>query len=150
MWSRKLFYSAVFVCLVLLSFTISSSQAEDTTDQILTQVDDILNANPLKAGEKIQMINIAQDDTVSSVLIRFAEGAEVKPHFHKTHDEIVYVIKGSGQMLVNDKWADVKPGTVHFNPMNKVHSTRNTGKDPLVVFSIFTPSMKEPDRNFVE
>ncbi|MGO9555338.1 MAG: cupin domain-containing protein [Syntrophobacteraceae bacterium] len=150
MWSRKIFYSAVFVCLVLLSFTISSSQAEDTTDQILTQVDDILNANPLKAGEKIQMINIAQDDTVSSVLIRFAEGAEVKPHFHKTHDEIVYVIKGSGQMLVNDKWADVKPGTVHFNPMNKVHSTRNTGKDPLVVLSIYTPSMKEPDRNFVE
>ena len=150
MWSRKIFYSAVFVCLVLLSFTISSSQAEDTTDQILTQVDDILNANPLKAGEKIQMINIAQDDTVSSVLIRFAEGAEVKPHFHKTHDEIVYVIKGSGQMLVNDKWADVKPGTVHFNPMNKVHSTRNTGKEPLVIFSIYTPSMKEPDRNFVE
>ncbi len=150
MWSRKIFYSAVFVCLVLLSFTISSSQAEDTTDQILTQVDDILNANPLKAGEKIQMINIAQDDTVSSVLIRFAEGAEVKPHFHKTHDEIVYVIKGSGQMLVNDKWADVKPGTVHFNPMYKVHSTMNTGKDPLVILSIYTPSMKEPDRNFVE
>jgi oxalate decarboxylase/phosphoglucose isomerase-like protein (cupin superfamily) len=53
-------------------------------------------------------------------------------------------------MLVDDKWIDVKPGTVHFNPMNKVHATRNTGKDPLVVLSIFTPSMKEPDRHFVE
>ena len=150
MWSRKIFYSAVLACLVLSSFAISSAQAANTADQILTQVDDILNANPLKADEKIQMINIAQDDTVTFFLIRFAEGAEVKPHFHKTHDEIVYVIKGSGQMLVNDKWADVKPGTVHFNPMNKVHSTRNTGKDPLVVLSIYTPSMKEPDRNFVE
>ncbi|MGA2937263.1 MAG: cupin domain-containing protein [Syntrophobacteraceae bacterium] len=150
MWSRKIFYSAVLACLVLSSFAISSAQAANTADQILTQVDDILNANPLKADEKIQMINIAQDDTVTFFLIRFAEGAEVKPHFHKTHDETVYVIKGSGQMLVNDKWIDVKPGTVHFNPMNKVHSTRNTGKDPLVVFSIFTPSMKEPDRNFVE
>ena len=150
MWSRKTFYSAVFVCLVLLFFATSSSQAVNTTEQILTQVDDILNANPLKAGEKFQMINIAQDDTVSFVLIRFAEGGEVKPHFHKTHDETVYVIKGSGQMLINGKWIDVKPGTVHFNPMNKVHSTRNTGKEPLVLFTIFTPSMKEPDRNFVE
>ena len=150
MWARKIFNWAVLVCLVLLFFAVSSAQAANTTDQILTQVDDILNANPLKAGEKFQMINVAQDDTVSFVLIRFAEGAEVKPHFHKTHDEIVYVIKGSGQMLVNDKWIDVKPGTVHFNPMNKVHSTRNTGKDPLVVLSIFTPSMKEVDRNFVE
>ncbi len=150
MWSRKIFYSAVFVCLVLLSFAISSSRAADTTDQILNQVDDILNANPLKADEKIQIINIAQDDTVSSVLIRFNEGAEIKPHFHKTHDETVYVIKGSGQMLINGKWIDVKPGTVHFNPMNKVHSTRNTGKEPLVILSIYTPCMKEPDRNFVE
>jgi quercetin dioxygenase-like cupin family protein len=150
MWSRKIFYSAVVVCLVLSSFAISSSQAANTTDQILTQVDDILNANPLKADEKIQIINVAQDDTVTLVLIRFTEGAEVKPHFHKTHDETVYVIKGSGQMLVNDKWIDVKPGSVHFNPMNKVHSTRNTGKEPLVVMSIYTPSMKEPDRNFVE
>ena len=50
MWSRKIFFSAIFVCLVLLSFAIGSSRAADTTDQILTQVDDILNANPLKAG----------------------------------------------------------------------------------------------------
>ena len=150
MWRRKIFYSAVLVCLVLSSFAMSSVHAANTTDQILTQVDEILNANPLKADEKVQMINVAQDDTVSFLLIRFTEGAEVKPHFHKMHDEIVYVIKGSGQMLVNDKWIDVKPGTVHFNPMNKVHSTRNTGKDPLVILSIFTPSMKEPDRNFVE
>ena len=150
MWSRKVFYLAVFMCLVFSSFAISSSQAANTTDQILTQVDDILNANPLKEGEKIQIINVAQDDTVSCLLIRFTEGAEVKPHFHKTHDETVYVIKGSGQMLVNDKWIDVKPGMVHFNPMNRVHSTRNTGKEPLVILSIFTPCMKEPDRNFVE
>jgi mannose-6-phosphate isomerase-like protein (cupin superfamily) len=150
MWSRTVFYSAVFACLVLSSFAISSSQAANTTDQILTQVDDILNANPLKEGEKIQIINVAQDDTVSCLLIRFTEGSEIKPHFHKTHDETVYVIKGSGQMLVNDKWIDVKPGMVHFNPMNRVHSTRNTGKEPLVILSIFTPCMKEPDRNFVE
>ncbi|MGO9019294.1 MAG: cupin domain-containing protein [Syntrophobacteraceae bacterium] len=150
MWDRKSFYSAVLVCLVLSSFALSSVHAANTTDQILAQVDEILNTNPLKADEKVQMINVAQDDTVSFLLVRFTEGAEVKPHFHKMHDEIVYVIKGSGQMLVNDKWIDVKPGTVHFNPMNKVHSTRNTGKDPLVILSIFTPSMKEPDRNFVE
>ncbi len=150
MWSKNVFKWALPVCLALSFFALSSAQAANTTDQILSQVDDILNANPLKVGEKIQMINIAQDDAVSLLLIRFAEGGEVKPHFHKMHDETVYVIKGSGQMLVNGKWIDVKAGTVHFNPMNKVHSTRNTGKDPLVVISIFTPAMKETDRNFVE
>lgn len=150
MWDGRFFKLALFVCLILTTLAMNSSQAADTTDQILTQLDDILNANPMKPDEKMQGIDIAQDDTVSFRLARFAEGAEIKPHFHKTHDEIVYVIKGSGQMLVNDKWVDIKPGTVHFNPMNKVHATRNTGKEPLVVLSIFTPAMKEVDRTFVQ
>jgi mannose-6-phosphate isomerase-like protein (cupin superfamily) len=34
--------------------------------------------------------------------------------------------------------------------MGKVHSTKVTGNEPLVVISIFTPAMKEPDRHFVE
>jgi len=63
---------------------------------------------------------------------------------------MVYVLKESGQMLINGKWIDVKPGTFHFNPMNRAHATKNNGKEHLVIFSIFTPSMKEPDRYFVD
>jgi mannose-6-phosphate isomerase-like protein (cupin superfamily) len=48
-------------------------------------------------------------------------------------------------MLVNDKWIDIKPGTLHFNPMGKVHSTKNNGNEPLVTISIYTPAMREPD-----
>ena len=96
------------------------------------------------------MINIVQDDTTTINVARFVEGAEVKPHFHKTHNEMIYVLKGSGQELINDKWIDIKPGSFHFNPMNKVHATKNTGKGELVFFSIFIPSMKETDRYFVK
>jgi mannose-6-phosphate isomerase-like protein (cupin superfamily) len=53
-------------------------------------------------------------------------------------------------MLINGKWIDVKPGIFHFNPMNRVHAIKNTGKEHLAIFSIFTPSMKEPDRYFVD
>jgi quercetin dioxygenase-like cupin family protein len=129
---------------------INSAQAENTTAQILTQVDEILATNPPKAGEKLQLINVAQTDAVSVLIIRFLQGGEVKPHYHKTHEETVYVIKGSGQMLVNDKWAELKAGTIHFNPMNAVHAIKNTGEEPLVAISVITPSMKETDRHFVE
>jgi mannose-6-phosphate isomerase-like protein (cupin superfamily) len=125
-------------------------QAANTTDQVLTQVDDILKANPIKPGDKLQMIKFAEDDTITFYVAKIAEGAEVKTHYHKTHDETVYVLRGSGKMLVNDKWVDVKPGTIHFNPMNKIHSTKNVGKEDLVIFSIFSPAMKELDRYFVK
>jgi mannose-6-phosphate isomerase-like protein (cupin superfamily) len=131
-------------------FTLTTIHAADTTEQIINQIDEILKSNPLPPGEKAQTITIAQDNTISLLVLRAVEGVVIKPHLHKTHDETVYVIKGIGQMLVNDKWVDIKPGTLHFNPMGKVHSTKVTGNEPLVVISIFTPAMKEPDRHFVQ
>ena len=125
------------------------SNTTDTNSQIVTHVDEVLKQNPLKAGEQVQLIHMAQDDTISLILGRIVEGAEVKPHFHKIHDETVCTIKGTGQHLINDQWVDIKPGSIHFNPMTNVHSTRNTGRGDLVFISIFTPAMKEVDRNFV-
>ena len=130
--------------------TLTVINAADTTSQIIAHIDEILKANPLPPGEKAQTITIAQDDTISLLVLRAVEGVVIKSHLHKTHDETVYVIKGTGQMLVNDKWVDIKPGILHFNPMGKVHSTKVTGNEPLVVISIFTPAMKEPDRHFVQ
>jgi mannose-6-phosphate isomerase-like protein (cupin superfamily) len=136
--------------LFLFVVSLVSANAGNTAEQIMTHIDEILAANPLPEGEKAQTITIAQDDTISLLVLRATEGVVIKPHLHKTHNETVYVIKGTGQMLINDKWVDIKPGSLHFNPMGKVHSTKNTGNEPLVVISIFTPAMKEPDRHFVE
>lgn len=124
--------------------------AADTTSQIMTTIEETLNANPLKAGEKAQMIKIAEDDTITLYVVRAVEGFLLKSHLHKTHDETVYVIKGTGEMLINDKWVDIKPGNLHFNPTGKIHSIKQTGTEPLVVISIFTPALKEPDRHFVQ
>jgi len=124
--------------------------AADTTSQVIAHLDEILKENPLKPGEKAQMIKIAQDDTITLFVVRSTEGFVLKSHIHKTHSETVYVLKGIGQMLINDKWVDIKPGSLHFNPIGKVHSLRNTGNEPLVAISIFTPALKEPDRHFVE
>ena len=147
---RNISISGIVVFLFIFLVTLVSINAADTTSQIITHIDEILKANPLKAGEKAQTITIAQDDTISLLVLRATEGVVIKSHLHKTHDETVYIIKGTGQMLINDKWVDIKPGTLHFNPMGKVHSTKVTGNEPLVVISIFTPAMKELDRHFVE
>ena len=104
----------------------------------------------METGKKSQMISIAQDDTISLFVVRATEGFVLKRHLHKTHDESIYVIKGTGQMLINDKLVDIKPGSLHFNSTGKVHSIKHTGTEELVLISIFTPALKEPDRHFVE
>ncbi|MDO9529919.1 MAG: hypothetical protein Q7J27_12300, partial [Syntrophales bacterium] len=37
----------------------------------------------------------------SLYVFRITPGVFIKPHFHKTHDESIYFIKGPAQMLIN-------------------------------------------------
>lgn len=147
---RNVTICGIVIFLFIFIASLASINAADTTSQIMTNIEEILSANPLKAGEKGQMIKIAEDDTITLFVVRATEGFLLKSHLHKTHDETVYVIKGTGQMLINDKWVDIKPGSLHFNPTGKIHSIKQTGNEPLVVISIFTPALKEPDRHFVQ
>ncbi len=146
---KNISISGISIFLFIFLATLVSANAQDTTSQIINHIDEILNANPLKPDQKLQRIVIAQDDTITLLVLRASEGL-LKPHVHKTHDESVYLVKGTGQMLVNDKWVDLKPGTLHFNPMGKVHGVKVIGSEPFVCISIFTPGLKQPDMHFVE
>ena len=147
---RNIIICGIAIFLLIFPSTLVLIKAEDTTEQIVSQIDDILRENLLKPGEKAQTIKIAEDNTVTFLVLRLVEGVEVKKHYHKAHDEIVFGIKGMGQTMVGEKWVDIKPGTIHFNPMGKAHAAKNIGKEPLVVIAIYTPAMKEPDSNPVQ
>lgn len=118
--------------------------------QVMSQIDDLLEKNPLPDGKKVQLISIVESDAATVNLIRSTDGAGLKPHFHRTHNEILYAIKGEGQLLINDKWVDFNPGSVHFNPLGKTHTIKQVGAEPFVFLSIFTPGLEWPDRQFVE
>ncbi len=147
---RNVSICGIVVCFFLCFLTLAPLNAEDTKEQIISHIDEILKENPLPADKKAQMIKIAEDETITLYILRATKGVEVKPHIHKTHDETIYVIKGTAQMFINDKWVDLKPGSLHFNPMGKVHALKHTGTEPLVLISVFTPAMKVVDRHFLK
>jgi len=125
-------------------------EVRQTVRQIIAQVDEILKDNPVPAGEKSRAVKVVDDDAISVIVSCMLEGAELKHHYHKKHAETEVFIRGTGQLLVGDRWVEVKAGSLHFNPANAVHAIRNTGTEPLVVLVLFTPGMKETDRHFTE
>ncbi len=146
---RRISMVGILAGLLFVLLPAVNVNAADTMIPIITHIDEILNANPIEAGQKVRMIKIAEDDTITLFVVRSVEGFALKPHLHKTHDESVFVIRGTGEMLINDKLVDIKPGSLHYNSIGKVHSIKQTGKEELVIISIFTPALKEADRHFV-
>ena len=147
--NRYLFQSGLLVVVLSSVISCTGSMAVDREKPLLLQAEHVLKENPLPKNEKAQNLRIFQDDNSTSALVRVAAGGEIKAHFHKTHNEMVIVISGSGQLFINNKWVKIKTGNILVNPLHSVHAVKNTGNNDLVVVSIFTPAMKEPDRHFV-
>jgi hypothetical protein len=57
--TRSIAVGGIIICVFFLLFTIKGLNAADTTSQVLSHIDEILKANPLKDGEKTQTINVA-------------------------------------------------------------------------------------------
>ena len=137
----------IIICgsLVFMFFAFAlSAGAAGPVGQAVVNYADVLKANPMPAGEKAQAIKVADDETATLFVVRFAPGVEVKTHFHKTHTETLYVIEGSGETTIDGKTFEIKPGTIIHIPEGKIHSAKNTGSVDLIAFQIFAPAMGEP------
>jgi oxalate decarboxylase/phosphoglucose isomerase-like protein (cupin superfamily) len=65
-------------------------------------------------------------------------------HNHPDSDEILYILSGRGEQMVDDASTfDVGPGQAVFIPKGAFHSTVNKGWEPLVLLAIYAPAGAE-------
>jgi oxalate decarboxylase/phosphoglucose isomerase-like protein (cupin superfamily) len=86
---------------------------------------------------------------------RFSGGlVEVKPgqgharHNHPGAEEIILVISGTGEQMVEDEDGNpvtqkVGPGCTVYVPESRYHSTLNTGADTMRLFVVYSPAGPE-------
>jgi quercetin dioxygenase-like cupin family protein len=79
-------------------------------------------------------------DHCSTCVIRVAPGDKVRPaHSHPNGEEVIYIIQGSGRVLVGDQVQAVRAGTTVLFPRGVVHMLHNTGDDEMKVVCFFAP-----------
>jgi len=84
---------------------------------------------------------VVYDCPRTQVMFRTAvKGTSIGNHFHTVSDEIVVVVGGRGEILVNGEWKPVQAGDVHVCPRGIVHDTRAL-EENLQYISIFTPHL---------
>jgi len=77
----------------------------------------------------------------SACVIRIAPGDRVRPaHSHPNGEEVIYIITGSGRVLVGEDVRPITPGTVVLFPRGVVHMVHNTSGEEMKVVCFFAPA----------
>lgn len=69
-------------------------------------------------------------------------------HNHPGAEEIIFVISGTGEQMVEDENGNpvvhkVGPGCTVYVPESRFHSTMNTGDGPMQLFVVYSPAGPE-------
>ena len=102
---------------------------------------------PSAEYENIHVMKIADDDFQTSFLIWIKD--EVKLHKHAEHTENIYVLKGKGEMILNDEKFVIKKGDYLNIPKGSSHALKVLSSSPMQVLSIQSPSFTGKDRIYI-
>ena len=105
----------------------------------------LLNLGQHYAGRQLPATGVdsvvVYDCPRTQLMVRTAvKGTAIGNHYHTVSDEIVIVVGGKGEILLNGEWKPVKAGDVHVCPRGIIHDTRALEED-LQYLSVFTPHL---------
>jgi len=76
----------------------------------------------------------------SACVIRVAPGDKVRPaHSHPNGEEVIFIVRGTGRVLVGGEVQPVRAGTTVLFPRGIVHMLHNTGAEEMKVVCFFAP-----------
>ena len=77
---------------------------------------------------------------LSVCVVRIAPGETVKPaHSHPNGEEVVYIIRGCGRVMVDGVVDAVKEGTAILFPQGSVHMVQNSGGEEMKAICFYAP-----------
>ncbi|HEV7256008.1 MAG TPA: cupin domain-containing protein [Mesorhizobium sp.] len=86
--------------------------------------------------------------TFSGGVVDLGPGQGHTRHNHPGSEEIIFIISGEGEQMVEDENGQpvtraVGPGCTVFVPDSRFHSTQNTGSGPMQLFVVYSPAGPE-------
>ncbi|HHT9150986.1 MAG TPA: SHOCT domain-containing protein [Candidatus Wujingus californicus] len=122
----------------------------DVYSSTVQNIEEVANKNPLREDEDIKITDVGENKTSSMHLIQVRENCEMYLHYHKRHDEVIYVKKGSGIATLDGTRYIVKPGSILQVPSKTVHKLLNTGNEVFVAVSVITPQYDGRDEKMIK
>jgi len=78
---------------------------------------------------------------LSVCVIRVMPGETVRPaHSHPNSEELIYIITGSGKVMIENEIGEVRSGSAILFEQGKIHMLKNTGDNEMKVICFFAPA----------
>ncbi len=78
---------------------------------------------------------------LSVCVIRVLPGETVRPaHSHPNSEELIYIMTGSGKVMIEGEVGEVRAGSAILFEQGKVHMLRNSGDIEMKVICFFAPA----------
>ena len=82
------------------------------------------------------------------VIMTVPVGGEIGDEVHETTDQILTFISGNGEADLNDETHPIEAGDQCAVPAGAQHNFRNTGDEPLVLYTIYSPPEHSVDAQY--
>ncbi|MBD81268.1 MAG: hypothetical protein CL840_20290 [Crocinitomicaceae bacterium] len=130
----------VIYTLALIAWFALNAGAQERTN--------IDSFTPKEFKENVTVEKLNSDKNQSSFIIWVSD--TVKPHYHKTHTECIYLLEGGGTFYMGKKKMELKVGDFVMIPEGVIHSYKHkTGKRSKVL-SVQAPEFVGTDRIWVD
>lgn len=73
------------------------------------------------------------------VLMSLSAGQDIGTETHATHDQFFRIEEGKGAIVIDGVRRECKPGDGIIVPAGAVHNLKNTGDEPLRLYTIYGP-----------
>lgn len=113
-------------------------------------IEEVAEKNPLGEDEEVKITNVSENKNSSMHLVQIRENGELFPHYHKRHDEVIYIKKGTGIATLDGTRYMVKPGSILQIPTKTVHKLLNTGSETFIAVSIISPPFDGRDEKKIK
>jgi mannose-6-phosphate isomerase-like protein (cupin superfamily) len=109
---------------------------------------ELAQREPLRPDEGFRVVALGRDAHTSHHVVHI-RGAET-PHRHDTHDLVVVILRGHGQMLLGTDRRPVGEGSILYIPRGTVHAFANESGEPAAAYAMYTPPFDGKDKVDVE
>lgn len=88
----------------------------------------------------IEFLGCTDGGELSATVARVGPGMEtVPPHYHRNHDEAIFVLGGELEMRLGERTVSARAGGLALIPAGVVHAFRNAGSEPATFLELYSP-----------